>query len=154
MAVLVASPLVAQPQARRMPVQKVPAMQKPLPVMLRPLRELHPQVVVVVSPLVPVAPPKRVIIPQRIAPPVLPLPPVLGPFVVPESVPTLRIVSPFAAVPPPQARAAPPPPVAASEVGIIATGGTSLSMVPADLTAGPRTDITEFSIIALDAGTY
>jgi hypothetical protein len=43
---------------------------------------------------------------------------------------------------------------AASSVGILATGGTHLTMVPADLTIAPRTDITSFTLVTLDAGTY
>jgi hypothetical protein len=39
-------------------------------------------------------------------------------------------------------------------VGIIAAGGTSLSMVAANLLVGPRTDISNFRILALDAGSW
>ena len=43
---------------------------------------------------------------------------------------------------------------AALAVGIVAAGGTSLSMVAANLLIGPRTDITNFRILALDAGSW
>jgi hypothetical protein len=45
-------------------------------------------------------------------------------------------------------------PGAAVAVGVTAAGGTTLSMVPASLLIGPRTDITNFRIIALDAGSW
>jgi hypothetical protein len=43
---------------------------------------------------------------------------------------------------------------AASSVGIIATGGTNLTMTPADLSVTPRTDISDFRLVTLDAGSY
>lgn len=38
-------------------------------------------------------------------------------------------------------------------VGVLGGSGALVSMVPADLTVGPRTDITNFSV-TLDAGTF
>jgi hypothetical protein len=43
-------------------------------------------------------------------------------------------------------------PIVASGLGI--QGGTALGMTPADLTDGPRSDITDFEIKHLSAGTY
>ena len=42
----------------------------------------------------------------------------------------------------------------ALQVGILGGSKTTVSMTPADLTKGPRTDITLFRIIDLDAGEY
>jgi hypothetical protein len=42
----------------------------------------------------------------------------------------------------------------ALSVGIIATGGTTLTSVPANLLIGPQANITEFTIVSLDAGSY
>jgi hypothetical protein len=42
----------------------------------------------------------------------------------------------------------------ATQVGLIAVHPTVISMQPADLTQGPRADITLFTIVSLDAGTY
>jgi hypothetical protein len=39
-------------------------------------------------------------------------------------------------------------------LGIVQGGSTSLTMVPANLTRGPRTDVVNFRIISLDAGVY
>jgi hypothetical protein len=98
-------------------------------------------------------PPRFATVPGRLTP--MPLEPI-------ERAETWVIPDRFAVVP---GRAEPMPlapaergivvPVAgAIEVGIIAAGGTSLTMVPADLTIGPRTDITEFTIVSLNAGSY
>jgi hypothetical protein len=57
-----------------------------------------------------------------------------------------------------RAAAVPPPSYAiqATSVGLIAgiTSGTTISMTPADLTVGPRTDISQFLVIDLDPGVY
>ena len=47
-----------------------------------------------------------------------------------------------------------PTPRTASTVGIVASGGTTITMVPADLTVQGRTDITQFVTVSLDAGVY
>jgi hypothetical protein len=40
----------------------------------------------------------------------------------------------------------------ASQLGVV--GGTRVTMVPADLTTGPRTDVTDFQIQTLQAGVW
>jgi hypothetical protein len=47
-----------------------------------------------------------------------------------------------------------PAPRTASSVGILASGGTMITMTPADLTVQGRTDITQFVVVHLDAGVY
>jgi hypothetical protein len=47
-----------------------------------------------------------------------------------------------------------PPPIYATSVGITAGIRTMISMNPASLLVGPETDITAFTIITMDAGTY
>jgi hypothetical protein len=81
-------------------------------------------------------------------------PPLWQPVAVPPALRRLRLV-----------RGAPPaPPVVtaadvtgvayATQVGLIAVHPTVISMQPADLTQGPRADITLFTIVSLDAGSY
>jgi hypothetical protein len=42
----------------------------------------------------------------------------------------------------------------AVQVGILPGEHTMLAMLPADLTKGPRTDITQFRVVEMDAGEY
>lgn len=42
----------------------------------------------------------------------------------------------------------------AVSVGVIATGGTALTMTPANLLIGPVANIADFTITMLDAGSY
>jgi hypothetical protein len=44
------------------------------------------------------------------------------------------------------------PPGHGALLGVLATGGTELTMRPADLRFGPRADITDFVIVGIDAG--
>jgi len=44
--------------------------------------------------------------------------------------------------------------VPAVSVGVTDGGSTTLSMVPADMWNGPRTDVTEFRIISITAGHW
>ncbi len=44
--------------------------------------------------------------------------------------------------------------VKATLVGVTTGPGTTITMVPADLTQEGRVDISEFTIISLDAGVY
>jgi hypothetical protein len=61
----------------------------------------------------------------------------------------MRVVSFTPLVPPASAVTYEP----ATKVGILGSPSTIVSMVPADLMNGYRSDITEFSVI-LDAGIY
>ena len=62
----------------------------------------------------------------------------------------MRVAPPTRFTPlPPQAGAREP----ANLIGIVGGNGTTVSMVPADLMNGYRSDITEFTVI-LDAGIY
>ena len=47
-----------------------------------------------------------------------------------------------------------PTPYGASSVGIVASGGTTITMVPANLLATGTTYITDFVAVSLDAGVY
>jgi len=83
-----------------------------------------------------------------------PVPPVLrSPAAVPAPVPRYAVRAP---VPPALTQQAAPAAGAtpAVVVGVVAGGGTSLTAVPANLLAGPRADITDFRIIALDSGSW
>jgi hypothetical protein len=63
--------------------------------------------------------------------------------------PEMRVVSFTPLVPPASAVTHEP----ATKVGILGSPSTIVSMVPADLMNGYRSDITEFAVI-LDAGIY
>ena len=47
-----------------------------------------------------------------------------------------------------------PTPYGASTVGIVASGGTTITMVPANLTMAGVANITDFVTVSLDAGVY
>jgi hypothetical protein len=47
-----------------------------------------------------------------------------------------------------------PPGSGAAALGIVGGGGTVIGMGPANLTVGPRADVTHFSIRSLDPGRY
>ena len=59
-----------------------------------------------------------------------------------------------ARVVPTAATAVPRPLAVATEVGALGSAATTITMIPADLTQGPRADITEFTIVSIDAGIY
>jgi hypothetical protein len=42
--------------------------------------------------------------------------------------------------------------IAATALGVL--GGTPIAMVPADLTQGPRSDVTDFEVQTLQAGSW
>jgi hypothetical protein len=87
----------------------------------------------------------------------VPVPPVLrSPAAVPAPVPRYAVRAPVPAALMPQAPTQQAVAVAgpALAVGIVAAGGTSLSMIAANLLVGPRTDISNFRILALDAGSW
>ena len=67
-----------------------------------------------------------------------------------------RMVRVAARKPPPAARTRwlQPTPFAAQTIGIVATGGTSISMIPADLRQSGAVNITEFVTVHLDAGVF
>ena len=44
--------------------------------------------------------------------------------------------------------------VVATSVGVTGGLGTALTMVPADLNFGPLAEITEFTIVSIDSGTF
>ena len=67
--------------------------------------------------------------------------------------PVMRLrVTPAAATPPPAVYK--PSTGYAKQVGILGSGQTKIAMTPADLLISPRTDITNFTVISLDAGQY
>jgi hypothetical protein len=77
-----------------------------------------------------------------------------SPAVAPSTVPRVTVRRPVPAAlqaPAQQAVAVAGPALA---VGIVGAGGTSLSMIAANLLVGPRTDISNFRILALDAGSW
>jgi hypothetical protein len=44
--------------------------------------------------------------------------------------------------------------IAATSVGLVPAGGTVVTSTPANLLAGPEADITNFTIITLDSGSW
>ena len=67
-----------------------------------------------------------------------------------------RMVRIAARKPPPAVRTRwlQPTPFTAQTIGIVATGGTSISMIPANLGQIGAVNITEFVTVNLDAGTF
>ena len=64
-----------------------------------------------------------------------------------------RVVMPQAA-PAMPTQTAVPSPVVAVEVGIVGSAATTLTMLPASLLIGPQTNISAFTIVTMDAGTF
>jgi hypothetical protein len=92
------------------------------------------------------------------APVILYVPPTPSPQVEPSwrLVFTARVEMARKAAPAPKAPAPPPyvPTNFATYVGLIPSGGTFVTSTPANLLIGPVTYIADFTIHALDAGTY